>query len=44
MSLISDTGNFFNNYYETAILQSNEAADLLTYIKLALQQIGGQIE
>ena len=44
MSLISDTGNFFNDYYEAAILQSNEAADLLTYIKLALQQIGGQIE
>lgn len=44
MSLISDTGNFFNNYYEAAIIQSNEAADLLTYIKLALQQIGGQIE
>lgn len=43
-SIVSDTGNFFANYYETAILQSNDSADLITYIKLALQQFGGSIE
>lgn len=43
-NLVSDQGNFFKNFYETAILRSNESADLLTYIKLELQQLGGQLQ
>lgn len=44
-SLVSDyTGRFFKNHYQTFVMQSNESSDILTYIKLNLQQIGGQFE
>ena len=44
-SLITDkTGGFFKNHYHAFVTQSKEAADILTYIKLNLQQIGGQFE
>jgi len=44
-SLITDnSGMFFNNYYQNYTLHSRESSDLLTYIKLALQEIGAQIE
>lgn len=44
LSIISDpTGQFFKNYYES-FLYGKEAADILTQIKLNLQQLGGEIE
>ena len=44
MSYISDNGNFFKNYYENYILNSKESADILTYIKLSLQEMARDIE
>ena len=44
MSIISDnTGMFFKKYYESFIF-GKEAADILTQIKLNLQQLGSEIE
>lgn len=43
-SLVYDTGNFFKNHYASFILESKEAANILIYIKLAFQQIGGELE
>lgn len=44
-SIVSDhSGRFFKDYYQTFVTQSKESADILTYIKLNLQQLGGQIE
>lgn len=44
-SLVTDsTGQFFKNHYQAYVIDSKESADILTYIKLALQQIGGEIE
>ena len=43
-SIISDRGNFFKNYYETFVIGSKDSAEILTYIKLSLQQLGGEIE
>ena len=44
-SIVSDpTGGFFRNFYQTFVLNSPDSADIMTYIKLALQQIGGDIE
>lgn len=47
--LITDVGNFFQNYYSNSILmQSNnpqvDPSDILMYIKLSLQQLGGELE
>ena len=42
--LIRDCGNFFRNHYETFAVNSKNSADVLTYMKLGLQQAGGQIE
>lgn len=39
-----DTGTFFRNFYQAYVLNSKDSADILTYIKLSLQQIGGEIE
>ena len=45
MSLISDdTGRFFQNHYQTFVIGSKDSADILTYIKLTIQQIGKDIE
>lgn len=43
-SLVNDNGNFFKNYYEGFVIGTRDSADILTYIKLALQQFGGEIE
>ena len=44
-SLITDyTGGFFKNFYQTFVIRSKDSADVLTYIKLNLQQIGSQFE
>lgn len=45
-SLITDdTGSFFNNHYQSYIIESKDySAEILTYIKLSLQQLGGEIE
>lgn len=44
-SLITDnTGRFFQNHYQSVVIGSKDSADILTYIKLAIQQIGGEIE
>ena len=44
LSIINDpTGQFFKKYYES-FLYGREAADILTQIKLNLQQLGGEIE
>ena len=44
-SMVSDdTGMFFKNFYQAYVLNSKDSADILTYIKLSLQQIGGEIE
>lgn len=39
-----DTGNFFKKQYQTYIIDSKDSAGILTYIKLSLQQLGGNIE
>ena len=45
MSIITDqTGMFFRNYYQSYVIGSRDSADIMTYIKLSLQQIGGEIE
>lgn len=42
--LITDyTGRFFKNHYQSFVIGSRESADILTYIKLSLQQLGSQI-
>lgn len=41
--IIDNTGLFFKNHYESFIY-GKEAADILTQIKLNLQQLGGEIE
>jgi len=43
-SLVTDTGNFFMNHYESYVINSRDSADIITYIKLALQQVGGELE
>lgn len=44
-SLVTDfTGGFFKNHYQTFVTKSKDSADILTYIKLNLQQLGGQFE
>lgn len=44
-TLVSDrTGRFFKDFYQTFTTQSKDSADILTYIKLNLQQLGGQFE
>lgn len=44
-SIVSDhTGYFFKNYYQNFVLRSPDAADMITYVKLALQEIGRDIE
>lgn len=44
-SLVTDsTGRFFKNFYQQFVVNSRESADILTYIKLNLQQLGEQIE
>ena len=43
--LIKDnTGLFFKNFYQSYVIDSRDSADILTYIKLSLQQLGGNIE
>ena len=45
ISLVNDvSGNFFNNHYQTFVINSKDSADILTYIKLTIQQIGADIE
>ena len=39
-----NTGNFFMNFYQSYVINSKDSADVLTYIKLSLQQLGGSIE
>jgi len=41
---VRDRGNFFKNHYSRFITESRDAADILTYIKLSLQEVGGPIE
>ena len=44
-SLVNDTtGRFFIDHYQRLIFNSPDSTDILTYIKLYLQQIGGEIE
>ena len=44
-SLVTDfTGGFFKNHYQAFVTKSKDSADILTYIKLNLQQLGGQFE
>lgn len=44
-TLVNDpTGQFFNKHYQEFVIRSKDSADIITYIKLALQQIGGEIE
>lgn len=38
------SGLFFKNHYQTYVINSEDSADVLTYIKLSLQQLGGNIE
>lgn len=43
--IVSDpTGRFFTDFYQSFVLRSPDSADMMTYIKLALQQLGGEIE
>lgn len=42
--LIKDRGNFFKNFCEIFVVGSKDSADVLTYIKLQLQEAGGEIE
>ena len=42
-SLITDTGNFFRDQYEQYVTNSRNTADIIMYIKLGLQQLGGQL-
>lgn len=43
-NLVKDNGNFFKDHYTDYLTKSKDAADVLIYIKLSLQQIGGAIE
>lgn len=43
-SNVSDTQNFFKDQYESYIVNSKHAADILVYIKLGLQQAGSIME
>ena len=44
-SLVTDyTSRFFKDFYQPFVTKSKDSADILTYIKLSLQQIGGQYE
>ena len=38
------TGTFFKRFYQSYVLRSKDSADILTYIKLSLQQSGSSIE
>lgn len=43
--IVSDrTGRFFKDCYQSFVMNSKDSADILTYIKLSLQQLGGQFE
>ena len=47
--LVTDVGNFFQNYYSNSIMNQPDnsqvdSSDILMYIKLSLQQLGGELE
>ena len=42
-SNIKDTGNFFRDQYERYVTNSRNMSDIIMYIKLGLQQVGGQV-
>lgn len=45
LSIISDPiGKFFKSYYQSYVKESKSSTDVITSIKLSLQQMGGEIE